>query len=69
MRMRRGYSPRRRGVVTCEKCHADLHYEYGSIAWNCRDKDLCPDCAGTEAAQRIAEKFSNGLRKITDASN
>lgn len=37
----------------CEKCHASLSYEIGSIAWQCADRDLCPSCEGDEVGAQI----------------
>lgn len=44
--------PWQQGIVHCQSCGADLDYEYGSIMWNHKDRDLCPECWATEAVAR-----------------
>lgn len=44
-----------RGFAFCEQCDEQLSYEYGSIMWRCQKRDLCPTCAGRDAARRIIE--------------
>lgn len=53
-----------RGPARCINCGAELHYDYGSIAWRCQTEDKCPECQGKEAAERIVEKFARDLAKI-----
>lgn len=54
-----------RGVARCEECGEKLSYEYGSIAWSCRERDLCPTCWGKQSAERILEKMRNRLTHPT----
>lgn len=49
-----------RGQVTCVKCGSGLSYEYGSIMWNCQERDLCPGCAAEEAVDRIFADMEAG---------
>lgn len=42
-----------RGPAFCEECIEELDYDYGSIRWQHKERDLCGSCAGKEAAAAI----------------
>jgi hypothetical protein len=46
-----------RGTAYCEECSERLNYDYGSIRWQCRERDLCPSCWGSEQGKVVAEKI------------
>ncbi|HDY66333.1 hypothetical protein LCGC14_1499430 [marine sediment metagenome] len=43
--------------VHCEDCKSILDYEIGSIAWECKENDLCPECSASRSVKRIFDKL------------
>lgn len=56
------------GRVRCEECSEPLSYEYGSIAWETAERDLCPKCwARWHIGQITAKRGPAGIRALSDA--
>jgi hypothetical protein len=61
-----GYKRRRIAVIPgtrakCEGCGTPAAYMVNSIAWMLKERDLCPECAGTAAAEKCLAAFRGAL--------
>lgn len=60
------YTPR--GVARCEKCRKRLSYDYGSIRWQCREKNLCSEHEAEEFVEKVSVKSRHERVRARDRS-